>query len=604
MNNQLLRIIILIVLTAGQLIAYAKTLEDLLSINISEIEQTHYFYDAQYRLTEAYGDRYKFRAAYSSSGRLGRRVFETTGVYAEMMFGYDAAQASHQPRNIYDTQNGAADLFWDTNGNLAQVILRKQNAARFHEWDEENRLRFVLGEKFAGYYGYDANGERVYKLTGTSSIDQVNSGYTKAQVVLDDAVLYPNPYIVLTPKGYTKHYYAGTERLATSIGGGGLGVQDTAWSFIDKPTQDEEEKAKMFYRAYGNRDPFMQQGLLSDTTQTVDIGGDKREELVYRGEAVMLDDISLLNKRDMLYYAIHDNAKINNPEKRVFYYHTDHLGSANWITETNGIPIQYIRYAPFGELLLNEIPGGYDERYKFTGKERDTETGYDYFGARYYSYALGGHWLAVDPMSDKYPNISPYAYCNWNPVKFVDPDGRLVETAWDIANLALDISSLSSNIQEGNVGDAIVDAVGLAIDAVAAVIPFVPAGAGVAVKAARAVDKGKDVVTANKQMEKAGRVTPPNGGKAKPHGGQIHNAKIDDFIQGLGDDVSNIRKNQTQVDVNGKKVGNNRPDVQYDRDGVHYNVEFDTNAKNSNKHGDVIQHNDPNSKVMLNIIEK
>ena len=148
-------------------------------------------------------------------------------------------------------------------------------------------------------------------------------------------------------------------------------------------------------------------------------------------KTILVNDLSILNKWDMLYYAIHDNAKINNPEKWVFYYHTDHLGSANWITETNGIPIQYIRYAPFGELLLNEIPGGYDERYKFTGKERDTETGYDYFGARYYSYALGGHWLAVDPMSDKYPHITPYAYCNWNPVKFVDPDGnRIVVGSW------------------------------------------------------------------------------------------------------------------------------------------------------------------------------
>ena len=33
-------------------------------------------------------------------------------------------------------------------------------------------------------------------------------------------------------------------------------------------------------------------------------------------------------------------------------------------------------------------------------------------------------WLSVDPMSDKYPNISSYAYCNWNPIKLVDPDGR------------------------------------------------------------------------------------------------------------------------------------------------------------------------------------
>ena len=33
-------------------------------------------------------------------------------------------------------------------------------------------------------------------------------------------------------------------------------------------------------------------------------------------------------------------------------------------------------------------------------------------------------WLSPDPLLDKYPYISPYAYCNWNPIKYVDPDGR------------------------------------------------------------------------------------------------------------------------------------------------------------------------------------
>ena len=60
----------------------------------------------------------------------------------------------------------------------------------------------------------------------------------------------------------------------------------------------------------------------------------------------------------------------------------------------------------------------------FTGKERDDETGYGYFGARYMDHELMTMWLSVDPMADKYPGISPYAYCAWNPVKLMDPDGR------------------------------------------------------------------------------------------------------------------------------------------------------------------------------------
>ena len=62
--------------------------------------------------------------------------------------------------------------------------------------------------------------------------------------------------------------------------------------------------------------------------------------------------------------------------------------------------------------------------FEFTGKENDCETDYSYFGARYYDPTLLTSWTAVDPMADKYPNTSPYAYCAWNPMKLVDPDGR------------------------------------------------------------------------------------------------------------------------------------------------------------------------------------
>ena len=64
----------------------------------------------------------------------------------------------------------------------------------------------------------------------------------------------------------------------------------------------------------------------------------------------------------------------------------------------------------------------------FTGKERDEETGYGYFGARYMDHELMTMWLSVDPLSDKYPSISPYAYCVWNPIKLVDPNGMVVDS--------------------------------------------------------------------------------------------------------------------------------------------------------------------------------
>ena len=78
---------------------------------------------------------------------------------------------------------------------------------------------------------------------------------------------------------------------------------------------------------------------------------------------------------------------------------------------------------PTTSLPISYHATSYSARYTFSGKERDEETGFSYFGARYYNsdYSI---WLSVDPMSDKYPNMSPYAYCGNNPVKLVDPNGR------------------------------------------------------------------------------------------------------------------------------------------------------------------------------------
>ena len=69
--------------------------------------------------------------------------------------------------------------------------------------------------------------------------------------------------------------------------------------------------------------------------------------------------------------------------------------------------------------------------YVFTGTEKDEETGYGYFGARYMDHELMTMWLSVDPIADKYPSISPYAYCAWNPVRLIDPDGREIGDYYD-----------------------------------------------------------------------------------------------------------------------------------------------------------------------------
>ena len=80
----------------------------------------------------------------------------------------------------------------------------------------------------------------------------------------------------------------------------------------------------------------------------------------------------------------------------------------------------------------------------FTGKERDSETGFSYFGARYYDSDILTGWLSVDPMADKYPSLSPYAYCGWNPIKLVDPDGRIVRISDNYVNGIENIAKIAA----------------------------------------------------------------------------------------------------------------------------------------------------------------
>ena len=61
--------------------------------------------------------------------------------------------------------------------------------------------------------------------------------------------------------------------------------------------------------------------------------------------------------------------------------------------------------------------------YSFNGKEKDYESGFHYYGSRYYNSELS-MWLSTDPRADKYPSLSPYNYCANNPIKLIDPNGE------------------------------------------------------------------------------------------------------------------------------------------------------------------------------------
>jgi RHS repeat-associated protein len=120
------------------------------------------------------------------------------------------------------------------------------------------------------------------------------------------------------------------------------------------------------------------------------------------------------------------------------YYHGDQVGSAQLMTNAAGWPIFTTEYYPFGvEGAAQALtPPGTGNHYKFTGKERDSESNLDYFGARYYLNALGRFmspdWSAkVEPVPysklDNPQSLNLYSYTLNNPLSNVDTDGHACE---------------------------------------------------------------------------------------------------------------------------------------------------------------------------------
>ena len=103
---------------------------------------------------------------------------------------------------------------------------------------------------------------------------------------------------------------------------------------------------------------------------------------------------------------------------------------SSWITDASGSAKQHLQYLSYGEYYIYQRNNEWDAPYTFSGKEKDSETGYSYFGARYYDSDISV-WLSVDPLSDKYPSMSPFIYTTGNPVMLVDPDGRAANPIYD-----------------------------------------------------------------------------------------------------------------------------------------------------------------------------
>ena len=104
--------------------------------------------------------------------------------------------------------------------------------------------------------------------------------------------------------------------------------------------QHDQDIIKTFYSYYQNYNPFFYQKIVSQQEKTEDIFGKPSSDLNYLCTPTELVMVDILNPQDILLKSISINEQNNGPEKEVYFYHGDHLGSANWIADKNGAPVQ------------------------------------------------------------------------------------------------------------------------------------------------------------------------------------------------------------------------------------------------------------------------
>jgi RHS repeat-associated protein len=270
------------------------------------------------------------------------------------------------------------------------------------------------------------------------------------------------------------------------------------------------------------------------------------------------------------------------------YYRRDHLGNIREVGRTalnssHFYVAQRTQYYPSGlpwATNYDDNPGAQNKKYN--GKEFVEMHGYDTYDIvwRQYYPAIG-RFQTPDPEVEQFYDLSPYSMCGNNMVMNVDPDGRVVETAWDVYSLVTGVASFAKNVATGNVGGAIIDGVGIVADAAAVLAPGVPGGAGVAIKAVRVGDKVVDAVKTGKTAEKvaeggrAGKtIVKENGVKVKSYGTNDAHKPAHAHVKGGGKEVrvganGKPLKGQPELSDKQKKViDNNRKEIRKEVNAV------------------------------------
>jgi RHS repeat-associated protein len=376
---------------------------------------------------------YALSATYTPQGVLGSTVLGQTGSFTgiNLNFGFDKRL---QPATIrgWSTNGTALDLAYNfnlgisDNGNVIGIT-NNRDGTRSQAFTYDSLNRILVGETTSTYatspshcwgetYVYDnqsGGGGAWGNLTNINVASTPYNGCTQESLSVT-----ANTQNRISTSGYV---YDTAGNLTNTPNPGGVTAQYNAENQVTSVagvTYTYDGDGKRLKKSNGT---LYWYGTGSDALDETDLSGNLTNEYMFFGG-------KRIARRDS--------------SSNVYYYFEDHLGTSRVITNATGTVCYDADFYPFGgERTAYTITC--PQNYKFTGKERDSESGLDNFGARYYSSQYGRFMIpdwSDDPDPVPFANFSDpqtlnlYAYLRDNPLNGRDGDGHHQECApdkWD-----------------------------------------------------------------------------------------------------------------------------------------------------------------------------
>jgi RHS repeat-associated protein len=362
-----------------------------------------YTYDALYRLVEARGREHVDQSAFL--------VNPPKGNYRDYPFA-----GAVQPSDPRALRNYTEQYVYDAVGNFQRMIHQAANggwtrtyayneASQLEDLKTSNRLTSTtIGTTATDLYstnddGYDPHGNMLrmphLPLMRWDFHDQLQA--TAQQVVNNGGAPETTWYV----------YDAAGQRVR-KVTESAVSAQDAA-----KGTKPARLKERIYvggfeiYREYATDGKTV--SLARDTLHISD--GKQRVALV----ETKTPESGLLNRLRNFF---------TGPETLIRYQFGNHLGSACLELDDQSRIISYEEYAPYGRSTYQAVRSHTEtpKRYRYTGKERDEETGFGYHTARYHAPWLA-RWISCDP-AGLHEGVNPYAYVNGRPTELVDMHGH------------------------------------------------------------------------------------------------------------------------------------------------------------------------------------